>query len=157
MSLENLYEQYADMLYRVSFSLLQNKADAEDAVMDVFERYLRARKRFVSSEHEKAWLLKVAVNRCRDLLRKKKFRLYTPLEEVTSLPAEEQTVFDFSAILSLPQEQKEVILLYYFEDMKVEEIGEVLSASTSAVKMRLVRARESLRERLGDEYEIRLK
>ena len=157
MSLENLYQQYADILYRVSFSLLQNKADAEDAVMDGFERYLRAKRTFSSPEHEKAWLLKVTVNRCRDLLRKKKFRIYTPLEEVTSMPAEEKTVFDFSAVLSLPQEQKEVILLYYFEDMKVEEVAKALSASVSAVKMRLLRAREALREKLGEEYESRLK
>lgn len=157
MSLDQLYQKYADLIYRVSFSLLRNKADAEDAMMDVFERCLVSRKVFESEGHERSWILRVAINRCRDLLRRRRVRRVTPLDEVTHLPAEEKTVYDFSEILSLPEEQKEVILLYYFEDMKVEDIASVLSISVSAVKMRLVRAREALRDKLGEEYESRLK
>lgn len=80
-----LYDKYADMLYRVAYSSLMSKECAEDAVQDVFAKFIRAPRSFKDSEHEKAWFLRVTVNCCHDLQRKRAIRIYTPLEEITDL------------------------------------------------------------------------
>ena len=71
---EALYDRYADMLYRVALSMLKNREDAEDAVQSVFEKYVLHPRLFLSAEHEKAWMLRVTINQCRDALRRRSQR-----------------------------------------------------------------------------------
>ena len=68
-TLEVLYDKYSDMLYRIALSELLNSYDAQDAVQDVFAKYIKASPRFHDDNHERAWFIRVTVNRCRDLLR----------------------------------------------------------------------------------------
>ena len=74
MLLEAAYDKYANMLYRLAFSHLQRREDAEDAVQDVFTKYMNTSPRFTDDEHERAWLIRVTVNRCHDMLRRGKIR-----------------------------------------------------------------------------------
>lgn len=148
----SLLSSYANMLYRVAFSRTQNKSDAEDIVQEVFLRYIRSNPHFYSEEHRKAWLLKVAINCSKSLLTSSWFQKTEPLDE--ELPAENKEFSEvFPAVQSLPVKYRTVIHLFYFEDLSVKQIADILNIGESSVKTQLHRARAMLRERLQGEYD----
>ncbi len=142
------YETYADMLYRLAVSMLRSSADAEDAVQNAFCRYLDRADGFRDSEHEKAWLLRVLINQCKDLMRRRKVRAWLPIEVLTDVGVREKSTPALDAVYTLPEKYKTVIVLYHLEEMSIDEIAQALSLSPSAVKMRLSRGRDMLREKL---------
>lgn len=149
---EEVYERYADLLYRLAFAELLNQADAEDAVSDAFERYLTHAPAFSTREQERAWLVRVTVNRCRDLYRRRKLRTHASLDEADALaaPSEDLSAL-FLALSELPIRLREAVTLHYLEGFSVDEVGRLLHCSPSAVKMRLARAREQLKPKLKGE------
>lgn len=146
------YERYADMLFRVAYSELLSKEDAEDTISEVFYKFIKKKPEFRDAEHEKAWFIRVTVNQCHDLQRKRVLRSYTPLDEIAELPSPEKAEhFVLEDVLALPEKYKLVLILYYFEELKIEEIAAALKISKAAVKMRLNRGRVSLKDRMkGD-------
>ena len=145
---QRVYETYANMLYRLSLSMLRSSDDAEDAVQNAFCRYLDRAPAFRDDEHEKAWLLRVTINQCKDLMRRRKIRAWLPIEALTDVGVREKSTPALDAVYALPDKYRSVIILYHLEEMRVEEIAEALSLTPSAVKMRLSRGREMLREAL---------
>lgn len=140
------YDMYADMLYRLALSNLGNPEDAQDAVHDVFEKYISSPVSFADGEHEKAWFIRAVINRCRDIFRKQRLRNHTPLEEAAHIHGEtdgESQLTD--AISSLDEKYKTAVTLHYFEGFSVEETADILNISLSAAKMRLARGREKLK------------
>ena len=150
---EIAYEQYADMLYRLSFSYLKSKEDAEDVVQEVFTKYFCGFHVPMNSEQEKAWFIRVTMNQCHDAIRKKGYRKYSTLEEVTQLPEDVKpdTTPLYEALDKLPEKNKGVIILHYLEGYSVDEVARILQLSASAVKMRLKRGREFLKVELEKE------
>ncbi len=150
-AIERAYHAYADMLYRLALSHLTHVDDAKDALHDVFVKYAVADKRFKDEEHERSWLIRVMINRCHDLARRRNIRAYTPLDEVTELPAAQNNERSavFQAIDLLPDKFKDVVVLHYLEGYSVEEVAVALKLSVSAVKMRLSRARDALKDHLS--------
>lgn len=145
--LNSVYEKYADMLYRLALSNSSSREDAEDAVHDAFASYLTNSPAFSNEEHERAWLIRVTVNKCRDILRRNAVRTYTELEEARELPCENSEVNPvIEALRQLPERYRTAITLHYLEGYNVEECGSILNLSESAVKMRLSRGRLMLRE-----------
>lgn len=142
---EEIYDKYSGMLYRLALTHLLSKEDAEDAVHDVFMKYMNSTPHFFGSEHEKAWFIRVTVNQCHDAARKRSVRTHSPLEDASDLcdmiGAGEVT----EAVLGLEDTYKTPILLHYYEGYSVEECARILRISVSAVKMRLARAREKLK------------
>ena len=131
--------------------MLRNAQDAEDAVQEVFCRYLEKHKTFSSPGHEKAWLLTVANHICKDMLR---FRSRHPQIDIDDmdigyLPAESSAVIQ--ELMQLPVSIRAVIYLHYIEGYKIREISKILKVSEQAVKKRLQRGREQLRIRLEDQ------
>ncbi len=151
--LETAYDKYADMLYRLAFSHLRRREDAEDAVQDVFTKYMNTSPRFTDDEHERAWLVRVTVNRCHDMLRRGKVREHDSLDDISEIPDEESenTSGVLQAVFALPEKYKTAITLHYLEGFSVEEISSMLGISLSAVKMRLSRGREILKDLLDKE------
>lgn len=151
--LETAYDKYADMLYRLAFSHLRRREDAEDAVQDVFTKYMNTSPRFTDDEHERAWLVRVTVNRCHDMLRRGKVREHDSLDDISEIPDEEgeNTSGVLQAVFALPEKYKTAITLHYLEGFSVEEISLMLGISLSAVKMRLSRGREILKDLLDKE------
>lgn len=150
------YDKYADMLYHLSLSHMQNREDAEDVVQEVFCKYFTKPPRFVDDAHEKAWFIRVTVNQCHDQLRRRNVRSYTPLHEIEDLVAQtdihDETTLQLMQTLSyLPEKYRIVVILYYLEGFSVEEIAGTLRTGTSAIKMRLNRARKMLKEKLTEE------
>lgn len=142
--LSRVLREYGDMLYRTAYLLLGNPHDVQDALQETLLRYLEKAPTFVSSDHEKAWLLRVTSNCCKDCLRFRKRHACLDLEPLREcLPAQETT--HLQEVYALPSKWKTVLLLHYFEGYSVRETGEILGLSESAVKKRLQRAREALR------------
>ncbi len=143
-----VYDTYADMLYRLAVSMLRSSSDAEDAVQNAFCRYLDRAPEFSDSEHEKAWLLRVLINQCKDMMRRRKVRAWLPIEVLTDIGVREKSTPALDAVYTLPEKYKTAIILYHLEEMSIDEIAQALSLSPSAVKMRLSRGRDMLREAL---------
>lgn len=148
---ETLYNRYGEMLFRVCFSMLRSKEDAEDAVQDVFLKYYTNPRSFNDPEHEKAWFIRVTANYCKDVMRKRTVRSAVGLDEVGDL--EDYGIEDdggalLKAIFSLPEKYKTVFVLHYLEEMSIADVAKALGLGQSAVKMRLSRGRELLKEKL---------
>lgn len=150
--IEFLIQKYGDMLYRLCFIMLKNESDAEDAVQETFLAYYQKAPVFKSSEHEKAWLIKVATNKSRDLLR---FRVRHPLLDEDFLSALSPDPSDsgiLEALAALPEKYRLVLTLYYIEDCRIEEIARIIGRTASAVKMRLQKGRKLLEKIYREEY-----
>ncbi len=144
-------ETYADMVRRICFYHLKNEADTEDVFQNVFLKYMLYDGVFQSSEHEKAWLLRVAINDCKDILKSFFRRNMVPLQAVKELeadiPQDHQEVLE--AVLSLPKRYKDVIYLHYFEGYTATEIGRILGKKENTVYSLLSRGRGMLKKELG--------
>jgi len=139
--------RYGDMLFRLCFVLLRQRQDAEDAVQETLIRYLRKAPRFESEQHEKAWLIRVATNICKNALRfRSRHETVAVSEEYAAFadsPSDDGEILD--ALCSLPYIYRVVLQLYYVEGYKTAEIARILHISLSAVKKRLEKGRNLLR------------
>ena len=144
---ESAFSKYADMLYRVCLSYLPNDADAEDAVQDTFIKYMTKAPVFFSHDHEKAWLLRVAQNRCKDILKREGIKKEMPLEEAYNVASEDEEAKGsvLALVRALPESYRSVVVLHCLEGYPLGEVARILKISLSASKMRLKRAREILK------------
>lgn len=150
--IDEVLKEYADMVYRIAFSRTNNRMDADDVLQDVFVRYITCKTVFHDREHVKAWLIRAAVNCSKSLLRSAWFRRTTGLkEDILTYMDEQDSVYP--AVMKLPAKYRTVIHLYYYEDLSVSQIGEILRRKESTVKSHLHRGRNLLREMLKGEYE----
>lgn len=140
-------ERYGDMLFRLCFVLLRNRQDAEDAVQDCFIRYLSKAPQFENGEHEKAWLLRVASNHCKNVLRFRHTHPSVSIEEIQPFSETESDREILTVLLALPCNYKTVLQLYYVEGYKTAEIASILHLSLSTVKKRLEKGRKLLKEK----------
>ena len=146
-------EQYADMVRRLCMIYLKNYADTEDIFQTVFLKYVLSAISFESAEHEKAWLIRVTINACKDL-RKSFFRSRTVsldqlAEQPLALPQDHREVLE--AVLALPQKYKDVVYLHYYEEYTAPQISQILGKNVNTVYTLLTRAKQMLREKLGGE------
>lgn len=153
MTKQEIVEKYFDTVYRLALSQTKNKADAEDITQDVFLRFVQNSKPFSSHEHIKAWLIRVTVNRTRSLFTSSWHKKTEALTEEIPFDSPEKSDV-YYAVLDLPQKYRAVIHLFYYEDMSVAEIGNVLKRNESTVKSQLHRARELLKSKLKGEYDF---
>lgn len=146
-------EQYADTIARLCMVYLKNPADSEDISQTVFLKYALCDTAFESEEHKKAWLIRVTVNACRDLLKSFFHSRTVPLDSLIPCPAEtaEDTREVLEAVLALPKQYREVIYLHYYEGYTAPEIGRLLKKNTNTIYTLLRRAKEILKVSLGDE------
>lgn len=149
--LERIMERYSDSIYRMSYFILQNDQDAQDILQETLIKYIQKAPDFRSDSHEKAWLLRVANNLCKDMLRFQKRNRHADLDELTEICADtaELTRMEtrelITQVFMLPSKYKQVIYLHYYEGYSVKEIAAILKISEGAVKKRLERGRNQLR------------
>ena len=152
-AVRELYEEYSQTLYRIAFTYMKNRYDAEDALQETFLRLIRGRVAFVDAQHEKAWLIRTVSNVCRDML-KAKSRHHLDLDAQTQLAAPEPEANALlAAILALPGKYTTAVYLYYSEGYAVSEIADMLRQSPNTVKTWLFRARKALKESLGGDLD----
>ncbi|MCL2286599.1 MAG: RNA polymerase sigma factor [Firmicutes bacterium] len=145
-----LYERHNDMVYRICFAYMKNIADTEDAVQDTFCKLITSGVFFESDEHEKAWLIRVASNLCKNKLRHW-WRKRENLEDYGTLQAQKPDIDEtFSVVMGLPDKYKTVVYLYYYEGYDSVEIAKILQKPQSTIRFYLSNARKMLRDKLTD-------
>lgn len=156
--LERLMETYGDGMLRMCILQLRDRGLAEDAVQDSFCKAYLHLKDFRGECSEKTWLMRIAVNTCRDYRRRAWLRHVQVSDEVEALlpcaqassPDPEGAVLD--AVMHLPAREREAVLLRYYQQMKVSEVARALGVPENTAASRLSRARAKLRTRLKGWY-----
>lgn len=149
---ERLVYTYSDLILRLSYTWLKSTYDAEDVCQTVFLKMLTGAYSFDSSEHEKAWVIRTAINACKDELRAFR-RRSVGLESVAAAATVQIPVDEtLDVVMRLPQKYREVIYLYYYEGYSIRETASFLNRSESAVTAQLARGRKKLRGLLGGDY-----
>ena len=149
-TISRIVETYSPMLLRLACTRLDDPADAEDIVQEVFLKLLTARPLFRDSEHEKAWLIRTPLHRAGDL-RRSAARRNVPLEEAAQAAAPQAGSELLTAVRALPEPYSAVIHLYYYEEYSIKEIAKLLGVPTPTVGTRLARGRERLRRLLKED------
>lgn len=154
-SVQELFEKYQNNLYAVAFNICKNAEDAKDVVQDTFIQYHLLRKEFDDEQHIRAWLIRVAINKAKNInrsfWRKNKRPLEEYMETLTFETPESEELFE--TVMALPEKFRIVIHLFYYEDYAIREIADILKISESNVKVRLSRGRSLLKEKLQEEWE----
>lgn len=147
---EYLAETYADAILRLSYTYLKNTCDAQDICQTVFVKLLTEPRDFESPAHERAYVLRMAANACKDLLKSPWWKRTCGLEACMEIPAPEAADGSLlAAVNDLPPHYRAVIYLYYYEGYQAAEIGAILGVPTATVHTRLARGRAKLKDILG--------
>lgn len=154
-------EQYSDMVFRIAFSYFGNQADAEDLMQEVFLKILQAERVPETDEEKKAWVIRVSVNQCHSLFRApfRKRNVWLTDYEWASFADDSSLEEDvtrryslYTAVMSLPDKCRIVVHLYYYEDLSIRSIADILDVKETTVQTRLARARARLKKALGDDF-----
>ncbi len=149
--IEAAVKDWGDMLFRLCFTMLGNQADAEDAVSETIIKYIEKAPAFADKEHRKAWLIKVASNNCRDMLRADRRRRWVSLEDVTELCRQERDRDVMYELLNLPPKYRLAVYLHYVAGYKTAEVAGMLGISPAAARKRLEYGRKMLKLSMGKE------
>lgn len=142
------YYLYKETIYGIAYTYMKNVNDSDDIVQDVFMKYLNSNEKFNTLDNEKFWLIRVTINTCKSFL-KKSWKQKVELDEskIDIVSKKEENSYLFDIVYSLPHKYKEIIVLKYYEDFSINEIAKILNISISAVKKRLERARNMIKEK----------
>lgn len=151
---EILMEKYKDHLFAVAFNICKNAADADDVVQDTFIQYHITDKQFENEQHIRAWLIRVAINKAKNInmsfWRLSKIPLEDYMETLTFETPEAENLFE--EVMKLPEKYRIVIHLFYYEDYSIREIAQIINVTESNVKVRLTRGRRLLKQVLKEEW-----
>ena len=147
-----LVNTYADTILRISYQYLKQTCDAEDICQTVFLKYLTSNPEFDSIEHEKAWIIRTAINACKDHLKSAFFRRTVSIDEAAEIAAPQEPESEvLEALKTLPENYRVSLYLHYYEQYSAKEIAQVMGKTEATVTQYLSRGRRKLRERLSDE------
>ncbi len=154
LSVDDVFQKYGDRIFTAAFSVCRSRADADDVVQDTLIRYYSLNKDFESEPHLKAWLLRVAINRAKDVAasfwRRSTVEWESYMDQlVFEAPADSRL---FEAVMGLPEKYRTVIHLFYYEGYAVEEIAGILRCPKGTVKSQLNRGRKLLKNMLQEEW-----
>ena len=153
--LTEIIDRYQSTVYGLALAKTGSRADADDVFQEVFLAYFQSGKTFRDEEHRKAWLLRTTLNQCRRVTQSSWRKKTVPLSEredapVTFSTPEENAVWQ--ALSGLEEGYRLPLYLFYFQGLSTREIARVLSLGQGAVRMRLSRGREQLRQALKGDY-----
>lgn len=154
LSVDTAFSKYGDRVFAAAFSVCRNRADADDVVQDTFIKYYKLDQEYESETHLKAWLLRVAINRAKDMVTSFWHRNQVEWEEyMDDLAFEEpQDGRLFEAVMKLPDKYRIVIHLFYYEEYTIGEIAHILKCREGTVKSQLSRGRKLLKNMLMEEW-----
>lgn len=149
-----LYEKYYEMVWRICLVRFGNSHDAYDAAQETFVRLMNYGKSFHNEEHEKAWLIRTAVNYCKDVLKSNHRKNEICLE--SGEPIEAAAIAEgytdvYEAMMDLPEQYRVVLYLYYYEGYSLKEIAAMLKTNASTLRSRFAKAKELMKGYLQDD------
>ena len=149
-----IMEKYKDNIFSIAFNVCKNAADADDIVQETLIQYHTSNKQFDSEQHIRAWLIRVAINKAKNINMSFWRRASVPLEDYIDVLAFETPEAKglFEEVMKLPEKYRIVIHLFYYEDCTIKEIAGILKMSESNVKVRLSRGRKLLKKELQEEW-----
>lgn len=151
---EKIMSEYGNNVLRLAYSYLHNLSDAEDVLQDTLIQYLKTQPNFESDEHEKAWILRVAINISKNKINYNKIRMTDELSEKLSHKEDEDLSFIWDTVKELPEKYREVIHLYYHEGYSINEVANILSKNESTIRSLLYRGRSKLKDILKEVYDF---
>ena len=146
-----LADKYMDTVFRLAFSYMKSRADADDITQNVLLKLYRTDKDFQSESHLKNWLIRVTINECKQVFRSpwRKTEDIRDYANTLALPTEEHAEL-FQTVMALPPKYRAVLYLHYYEDYTSEEIAGMLDIPPATVRTQLSRGREKLRKLLTE-------
>lgn len=155
-SVDEAFQKYGDRVFSAAFSICRCREDADDVVQDTFLKYYLQNRDYIDDTHLKAWLLRVAVNRAKDIShtfwRKNRVSWEEYMDELEFAQPEDRSLFQ--AVMRLPERYRTVIHLFYYEEYSVQEIASILGRSQGTVKSQLSRGRQLLKTMLTEDLEL---
>ena len=149
-----ILDTYGDTILRYAYSYLHNQSDTEEVLQDTLIQFLKTRPVFESDEHEKAWLLRVAGNLCKNRLKYNSLRQTDELREELIAEQREDLSFIWDAVQALPVQYREVIHLFYREGYSTREISQILGRKEATIRSDLSRGHGKLKELLKEAYDF---
>ena len=149
-----ILDTYGDTILRYAYSYLHNQSDTEEVLQDTLIQFLKTRPVIESDEHEKAWLLRVAGNLCKNRLKYNSLRQTDELREELIAEQREDLSFIWDAVQALPVQYREVIHLFYREGYSTREISQILGRKEATIRSDLSRGRGKLKELLKEAYDF---
>lgn len=148
-----LVDAYTPLIMRLGYTYLDSREDAEDICQETLMKLVRSSSSFKDEKHERAWIVRVAINTCKDRLKSAARRRNVGLDAVqdTAAPSDGPGSV-LEAVQTLPERYREAIYLHYYEGYKIAEIACLTGRSEAAVAKGLSRGREMLRRTLGDDF-----
>lgn len=148
-SIDEIIDVYSDMVYRIILQHMHSVADAQDVLQDVFIKLMKGMPAFESRQKEKAWILRVAINTCKDHWKYDRLRKHEDLLDTYALDMATHETFELLPyVLRLPQKYRDVIYLYYYEEYSVKEVAEILQKKEATILTWMRRARLQLKDAL---------
>lgn len=146
---EEIVRKYANLIYRIAYQNLQNRADADDIFGEVCLAVLTSLPPDYSEEHIRRWLITVTINKCRNVRKSFWKTRVDPIDDHADIPSPE--IHEVMAELQqLPENYRNVVYLYYYEEYTITEIGEILGKSPNTISTWLQRARKKLKNILEE-------
>lgn len=148
-TLIRLMRQYEKDVLKMCYVYLHDLSLAEDATQETFFKAFRAMERFREESSEKTWLMRIAINTCKDIRRTAWFRhtdRATPLDKLPepAVPPQAESILITQEVMRLPTREREVVLLRYYQNMTLSEVAQALGISATAVSKRLKKAHQHL-------------
>lgn len=151
--ISELVDKYSDMVLRLALTYLKNIYDAQDVCQEVFIKIFQQEKTFLDPEHEKAWIVRVTINTCKDVMKSQWKRRFLPSEEIVLPITDDENKEVVSFVLELPLKYRSVIYLHYFENYSTAEIAKLLNRNEATVRTQLKRARDILKTKITGGFE----
>lgn len=152
VDIDDAVRRYADMVYRLAVLNTRNRYEAEDVFQEVFLKLFRHKEGICNEEHLKAWLIRVTVNQCKSLAvtvwNKRRVSMGSVAEQGEEMQADEGESEVYEAVKKLPPKYREVIHLFYYEELQIREIAAVLERNEATIKTQLARGRQMLEKML---------
>ncbi len=153
----SLVDKYGNMILRIAYTYLKNKADAEDTVQDVFLQIIDKNPIFNDETHEKSWIVRTTINMCKNKLNLFWNRNKCSIDDITEFANYDKYSTDsnvLKAVLSLPDKYRLVVYMYYYEGYSTPEISKIIEKSDTTIRSLLHRARNKLKSILKEEYDF---
>lgn len=153
LSVDEAFRRYGDRVFSAAFSICRSREDADDTVQDTFLKYHTQNADYADESHLKAWLLRVAINRAKDVTgafwRRNRVSWEDNMNELEFEQPEDRSLFE--AVMQLPEKYRIVIHLHYYEEYSIEEISRTVRRSPGTVKSQLSRGRKLLKSILTED------